>query len=46
MPDKIETSLNNLINTVVCHPSIRAIGISGGDRPFPQPGEADIDIFG
>lgn len=45
MPDKIETSLNKLISTIACHSSIRAIGISGGECPFPGPGEGDIDMF-
>jgi hypothetical protein len=45
MSSVIETALNTLVNTLAHHPSIRAIGLSGGERPLPAPGEADIDLF-
>jgi hypothetical protein len=43
--NSIETALSKLINTVASHEAIRAIGASGGDRPYPEPGEGDIDLF-
>jgi hypothetical protein len=45
MPNTVEATLNNLVDTLARHPSIRAIGMSGGERPFPKPGEGDIDLF-
>jgi hypothetical protein len=30
---------------VTAHSSVRAIGLSGGDRPLPEPGAGDIDLF-
>lgn len=41
----IEATLHKLVNTLARHESIRAIGMSGGERPFPEPCEGDIDIF-
>ncbi len=45
MPSEIETAVSRLVNTLACHNSIRAIGMSAGERPFPEPGEGDIDLF-
>jgi uncharacterized protein DUF4037 len=45
MPNDIETAVNRLVNVLAHHASIRAIGMSGGERPFPEPGEGDIDLF-
>lgn len=44
MPD-LDAALNQLVHSAAKVPAIRAIGWSGGDRPFPQPGEGDIDLF-
>jgi hypothetical protein len=41
----METTLFKLINTITSHEAIRAVGASGGDRPYPEPGEGDIDLF-
>lgn len=41
----METVLTELVQAAALLPAIRAIGISGGERPFPEPGEGDIDIF-
>lgn len=41
----IEATLHKLVDTLARHESIRAIGTSGGERPFPEPGEGDIDMF-
>jgi hypothetical protein len=41
----IETALNQLVDALAGHKSVRAIGLSGGERPFPEPGEGDIDLF-
>jgi hypothetical protein len=41
----IEASISELVEAIAhCH-SVRAVGLSGGGRPFPEPGEGDIDIF-
>ncbi len=45
MSNEIETAVSKLIDTLACHHSIRAVGMSGGDRPFPEPGTGDIDPF-
>jgi hypothetical protein len=45
MSNNIEAGLNKLIRALAQHNSIRAIGLSGGERPLPQRGEADIDLF-
>jgi hypothetical protein len=45
MSNDIETAINKLVNAVARHDSVRAIGSSGGERPFPGPGQGDIDIF-
>ncbi|HLO28025.1 MAG TPA: DUF4037 domain-containing protein [Anaerolineales bacterium] len=45
MSNEIETALIKLVNTLVQHNSVRAVGLSGGERPFPAPGEGDIDLF-
>jgi hypothetical protein len=41
----IEISINKLIEAIARHPFVRAIGLSGGERPLPEPGEGDIDLF-
>ena len=45
MSNDIETGLNKLVSVLAQHNSVRAIGLSGGERPLPEPGEADIDLF-
>jgi hypothetical protein len=45
MSNDIETGLNKLVGVLAQHHSVRAIGLSGGERPLPQPGEADLDLF-
>jgi hypothetical protein len=45
MMNNVETGLNKLVRALAQHNSIRAIGLSGGARALPQPGEADIDLF-
>ena len=45
MPDHMETAINKLVNTIAGHPSVRSIGLSGGERPFPESGQGDIDLF-
>jgi hypothetical protein len=45
MPREIEATINKLIDTLAGHKAIRSIGLSGGERPFPESGEGDIDIF-
>ena len=43
--NNLEMALSKLINAVSSHETIRAIGVSGGNRPYPEPGEGDIDLF-
>ncbi len=45
MSNETETAINRLVNALASHASIRAIGMSAGERPFPEPGEGDIDLF-
>ncbi|HSL41980.1 MAG TPA: DUF4037 domain-containing protein [Anaerolineales bacterium] len=45
MADTIEATLQTLVHRLSQHNSIRAIGISGGERPLPKVGEGDIDLF-
>lgn len=45
MSKNIEAALNRLINALAQNAPIRAIGLSEGNRLFPEPGEADIDLF-
>lgn len=45
MSNSIEAALNRLVNVLRQHTSIRALGTSRGDRPFPEPGAGDIDLF-
>jgi hypothetical protein len=41
----IEIFITELVEAIAhCH-SVRAIGLSGGERPFPEPGEGDVDLF-
>lgn len=37
--------IDTLINKISQIPEVRSIGISGGEKPFPNPGEGDIDVF-
>lgn len=45
MSNDIEAMIQKLVNTVAQNKSVRAIGLSGGERPLPEPGEADLDLF-
>ncbi len=45
MSNEIESVVERLVVVVARHPMVRAIGLSGGERPLPQPGEGDIDLF-
>ena len=45
MSNAIETAISRLVSAVAQHSSIRAIGLSGGERPFPELGKGDIDLF-
>lgn len=45
MAPDIDRSLATLVQSAALHPSVRAIGLSGGDRPYPNPGEGDLDLF-
>jgi hypothetical protein len=45
MSTVIEGSINKLVSVLTQHASIRAIGCSGGERAFPEPGQGDIDLF-
>jgi len=45
MPTNFETAVEKLVDTLAHHNSIRAIGLSGGERPLPAPDEGDIDLF-
>lgn len=37
--------LERLVSAITADSAIRAVGRSGGDRPLPEPGEGDIDLF-
>jgi hypothetical protein len=39
------TLIKNLVDTFRNNQAIQAIGLSGGDRPLPQPGKGDLDFF-
>lgn len=41
----VETSLQGLVDCLAAHRAVRAIGLSGGQRPLPEPGDGDIDLF-
>lgn len=45
MTKEIERSVERLVDRLAQHPSIRAIGRSGGELFFPEPGTGDIDLF-
>lgn len=45
MSESMEATIDKLVGTLACHDSIRAVGMSGGERPFPEPGKGDIDLF-
>jgi hypothetical protein len=45
MSESMEATIDKLVGTLACHDSIRAVGMSGGGRPFPEPGQGDIDLF-
>jgi hypothetical protein len=40
-----ETAINELVEAVARNSAVRAIGLSGGARSLPEPGEGDIDLF-
>lgn len=40
-----EQIIDILITKISAMPEVQAIGISGGEKPFPDAGEGDIDIF-
>ena len=42
---KIEDEVEAFVNVIKTDTSVRAIGLSSGDRPFPKAGAGDIDIF-
>jgi hypothetical protein len=42
---QIETAINELVEAVARNSAVRAIGLSGGARSLPEPGEGDIDLF-
>ncbi len=41
----VESVIHELVEAVARDSAVRAIGLSGGARPFPEPGEGDIDLF-
>lgn len=41
----IETGIQRLAGVLKAEAWVRAIGMSGAGRPFPEPGEGDIDLF-
>jgi hypothetical protein len=41
----IEMGINELVDAIKSAHWVRAIGLSGGERPFPEPGDGDIDLF-
>lgn len=45
MSNRIETDIKKLVDVLARHTSVRAIGLSGGERHLPEPGEGDIDLF-
>jgi hypothetical protein len=45
MTINLELALVKLVESAARFPAVRAIGLSGGDRPLPQPGGGDIDLF-
>ena len=45
MSKDLEATLQRLVTAVTHHPAVRAIGLSGGDRPWPTAGAGDIDLF-
>lgn len=45
MTNHIEQTVQKLVDILARHRPICAIGLSGGERPLPLPGEGDIDIF-
>lgn len=45
MKERIQETFVELINQIAGIKSVRAIGISGNMKPFPEPGKGDYDIF-
>jgi hypothetical protein len=43
--ENIETGIRRLVDTLKNESWVSAVGLSGGDRPFPEPGQGDIDLF-
>ena len=44
-PNEVEQALGNLVEIISRQPTVRTIGLSGGDRPAPQPRRGAISIF-
>lgn len=45
MTASIQSTIDQLIDSLAMLPTVRAVGLSGGSRPFPEPGAGDIDLF-
>lgn len=45
MSNDVETRLHKLVETISQHTLVRAIGLSGRERPFPEGGDGDLDLF-
>ena len=45
MSTDVTETLSDLIEAVSQIAAVRAIGLSGGERPLPEPGAGDIDLF-
>jgi hypothetical protein len=41
----VETVIQELVEAVARDGAVRAVGLSGGARPFPEPGQGDADLF-
>ena len=45
MTTELELAIEKLVDAAARFITVRAVGLSGGDRPFPKPGAGDIDLF-
>ena len=45
MPSELEDLLAQLARMLAQNPRVRAVGLASGDRPFPEPGQGDLDLF-
>jgi hypothetical protein len=43
--NNIETGIDELVGAIKNASWVRAVGLSAGERPFPEPGQGDIDLF-